>query len=541
MFECQICGLLSLGGTACPACGSQLRTDLAVNMEGGETLPSEVPGLDDAAEAWYDLEGIKPPTEETGDEPVSAQQESDSGGLPFGFQGESKVFAPRLPFGIGSSAEGIPFDAGNGSSPVSGGSTDHAVAPPQVSDVPAAPVPVASLPAEGKPTEPVAVSEPLENQPTETPFNEPVAAADTQPISQPPVSESPAPSLDHPPTPAPALEATPTTPSSVQSEVAPIVPATPTPSTSVTPIDSEATMVAAPVATDSGHSTEPVRLQTARLVQPSPVASPVETMAVSEAPAQSGAEDFPDYWKIDAAIPNYEEIYEQQEDVVEVEFGSYNEDVVVYDHTTDSPAAVFHTPLEASPAAAAAPSITLALHPVQALQVDVGASTELSAALSEGFAMMQQASWSQAARVFQRMAASLPNNPEVFNNYGISLLQRAIGMRDGADPQQHGLAEAQFESAILALREAAKGAPSNGDILVNLAVALVESGRAEKALGIMNVHNARSPGSAKGLNTAAVAMFNLGQLSQANETLRKVSGDAVAQENLQKLAPAQRA
>jgi len=300
-------------------------------------------------------------------------------------------------------------------------------------------------------------------------------------------------------------------------------------------------MVAAPVATDSGHSTEPVRLQTARLVQPSPVASPVETMAVSEAPAQSGAEGFPDYWKIDAAIPNYEEIYEQQEDVVEVEFGSYNEDVVVYDHTTDSPAAVFHTPLEASPAAAAAPSITLALHPVQALQVDVGASTELSAALSEGFAMMQQASWSQAARVFQRMAASLPNNPEVFNNYGISLLQRAIGMRDGADPQQHGLAEAQFESAILALREAAKGAPSNGDILVNLAVALVESGRAEKALGIMNVHNARSPGSAKGLNTAAVAMFNLGQLSQANETLRKVSGDAVAQENLQKLAPAQRA
>jgi len=58
MFECQICGLLSLGGTACPACGSQLRTDLAADMEGGETLPSEVPGLDDAAEAWYDLEGI---------------------------------------------------------------------------------------------------------------------------------------------------------------------------------------------------------------------------------------------------------------------------------------------------------------------------------------------------------------------------------------------------------------------------------------------------------------------------------------------------
>ena len=541
MFECQICGLLSLGGTACPACGSQLRTDLATDMEGGETLPSEVPGLDDAAEAWYDLEGIEPPTEEAVDEPVSAQQESDSGGLPFGFQGESKVFAPRLPFGIGSSAEGIPFDAGNGSSPVSGGSTDHAVAPPPGSDVPAAPAPVASPPAERKSTEPVAVSEPLKHQPSETPLNEPVAAVNAQSTPQPLVTESPAPSLGHSPTPASASEATPPTSSSVQTEVAPIVPATPTPSTPATPIDPEVPMVAAPVAPDTGLSTEPVRLQSARLVQPSAVASPVERMAVSDAPIPSGGEDFPDYWKIDAAIPNYEEIYDQQDDIVEVEFGSYNEDVVVYDHTTDSPAAVFHTPLEASPAAAAAPSITLALHPVQALQVDVGASTELSAALSEGFAMMQQASWSQAARVFQRMAARLPNSPEVFNNYGISLLQRAIGMRDGADPQQHGLADAQFESAILALREAAKGAPSNGDILVNLAVALVESGRSEKALGIMNVHNARSPGSAKGLNTAAVAMFNLGQLSQANETLRKVSGDAVAQNNLQKLAPAQRA
>ena len=158
-------------------------------------------------------------------------------------------------------------------------------------------------------------------------------------------------------------------------------------------------------------------------------------------------------------------------------------------------------------------------------------------ALDQGFGGLQRADWSAAARAFQRMAATMPNNAEVYNNYGISLLQRATAMRDGGDAQQATVAETQFESSILALREAAKKAPTNGDVLVNLAIALIESGRSEKALGIMNVHNARTPGSAKGLNTAAVAMFNLGQLTQAVETLGKASGDSVAMDNLAQLSP----
>ncbi|MEL0312652.1 MAG: hypothetical protein VXA43_04615, partial [Candidatus Poseidoniales archaeon] len=82
MFECQICGLLSLGGTACPACGSQLRKDLSLEADGAEALPNEVPGLDDAAAAWYDLEGIEPPAEdEAPEEAVDVEQE---GSLPFG-------------------------------------------------------------------------------------------------------------------------------------------------------------------------------------------------------------------------------------------------------------------------------------------------------------------------------------------------------------------------------------------------------------------------------------------------------------------------
>lgn len=74
MFECQICGLLSLGGTSCPACGSQLRTDLSASMDGTESLPTEVPGLDEAAEAWYDLEGIEPPQHDSNDGATSDRE-----------------------------------------------------------------------------------------------------------------------------------------------------------------------------------------------------------------------------------------------------------------------------------------------------------------------------------------------------------------------------------------------------------------------------------------------------------------------------------
>ena len=90
MYECQICGLLSLGGTACPACGSQLRTDLALTSTTDEVLPTEVPGLDEAAAAWYELEGIEPVTSSEMDTPPENKQSADKG-LPFGFKGIKRV------------------------------------------------------------------------------------------------------------------------------------------------------------------------------------------------------------------------------------------------------------------------------------------------------------------------------------------------------------------------------------------------------------------------------------------------------------------
>ena len=53
--------MLSLGGSSCPACGSLILVDLAQEDGDVTTLPSEVPGLDEAVASWYELEGIEPP------------------------------------------------------------------------------------------------------------------------------------------------------------------------------------------------------------------------------------------------------------------------------------------------------------------------------------------------------------------------------------------------------------------------------------------------------------------------------------------------
>ena len=487
MFECQICGLLSLGGTACPACGSQLRKDLSLENRGGEVLPTEVPGLDEAAAAWYDLEGMEPPVEQPEDETVPAAPVRS---LPFGFQGESNVYDSRLPFGIGSFADGIPFDSGQGIEPV------PASISPQVVESPEHALPPLASSAD---VESVAPPVSIDDQTVSNALTTPAAA--TEPLPQPPppaAKASTAVENEAPPVPTTAPTAPPV----------PVLPPPPPPSVPSAP--------QAPVL-----STEPVRLSTARLVASSDQDEPA----------------VPDYWKIDAQIPDYEQIYERDEAVVEMEYSSLQDDVVVYDHSADSPAAVFYSPLESSPASTPQPSIHLHLHPAQALRVEVGDAPTMQEALREGFAALQNNNWSSAARSFQKMAAAMPANAEVYNNYGIALLRRATSMRDDGDAQQKAMAETQFESSILALREAAKNAPTNGDILVNLAIALIESGRSEKALGIMNVHNARDPHSARGLNTAAVAMFKLGQLTQAVETLGKAGDDAVIRQNLEQLSP----
>ena len=106
MFECGICGLLSLNAISCPACGSQNLKDLSVSEAENSDLPIEIPGLDDAVNSWREIEGND---DESVDEMLEHSR-PDIKTLPFGYSGESNLQVSRLPFGIGSQAEGIPFD-----------------------------------------------------------------------------------------------------------------------------------------------------------------------------------------------------------------------------------------------------------------------------------------------------------------------------------------------------------------------------------------------------------------------------------------------
>ena len=84
MQVCKVCGLLFLGGGACPTCGSQVAEDLAVDDFGG--FDEEIPGLEEMADA---IGGTQ-------------ENESSQNALPFGIGARTEVLKSSLPFGVGS-------------------------------------------------------------------------------------------------------------------------------------------------------------------------------------------------------------------------------------------------------------------------------------------------------------------------------------------------------------------------------------------------------------------------------------------------------
>jgi hypothetical protein len=472
-------------------------------MEDDDFVPTEVPGLEEAADSWYDLEGMERPLDST--EPADAPPVV--GTLPFGFQGESQTYRPNLPFGIGSFAQGMPFSQAD---------VDvHAPAEPPLPSS-RAPSHTAVSPshagAQGKrtlaPGEQTSV--PL---PGRAPADAQAASSIRASHRMGEVDRVPLPTQ----TPA-SMSSSAEVPSTAANDgvsVDAIASSPPPPSPS------------APLAAEVDASTS-VRLSSARLV----TASAPMGVPPAEPEVEAEAVDVPDYWNVDAPIPDYTELYAVGEQVVEVVHDNVESDVVVYDHDDQEASAVFHSPLEASVPDGQTSGLRLKLHPAQAMAVEVEGHPEHSEWLRNGYTAMASSSWGQAARAFQQLAGQRPNDAAVLNNYGISLLQRAIAMAEAEGDAEHPTVAAQFESAILALREAAKNSPADGDVLVNLAHALLESGRSEKALGIINVHLSRQPNDVKGLNTQAVAMARLGQIAHSIDVLKRIQGDATAAENL---------
>lgn len=483
MFECTICGLLSLGGNACPACGSQIRVDLTEQDDDGSPLPTEVPGLDEAVASWNDLEGIEPDKEE---EEVLPKTEPKSS-LPFGFSGASNTNVSRLPFGIGSYATGMPFD----------GAEDDAPLPLVSAQKTEQKEPVSSVP------EPVAKAAVV---PTNLPSSEPSAVPSAQ-----------SPSVESIPLPAEPVE----------------LPQVPIPSTAVPapPPPPIASLPKAPAPTgvplpriEASAVVEPPIPRLEAVSPPPPAVVRVEANPVVANTEASSDPDVPAMWRIDAAAPNMEQIYAQSDEVVEV-VHTMDAEPVVYAHESTEPVQSTTSGV-----------ISLDIHPAQALGVRLDGLPELEPTLRQGFEALGNESWAQAAIAFQKLAARMPGDAAVFNNYGLSLLQRALTMAKSPDLELQTLASTQFESSILALREAAKSAPTEGTILLNLAHALLVSGRAEKAIGLVQMHDQTQPQTTVSGNLQAAALVSMGESGAAKSLLQRLHQDAVVRANLDRLS-----
>ena len=436
MFECSICGLLSLNAISCPACGSQNLVDLSIADLQTDDLPTEIPGLDDAVDSWHELEGSVGDSESMSSNSIN--KIITDGSLPFGFSGESNVQISRLPFGIGSHADGIPFENQplNDRSPAS---TDETAANSEVEEFQKSQIepknPEATLSSDGDDAIPEII------------------------ITRPKV---------------PRIQ--PVTESSVSVEVA---------------NDSEL---------------------------PSDFEFP-----------DSGIDEIPHEWRISASDADLEEIYSTKSEVIEV-VHQYEDDVVIFDHQQTN---LVKTTNSAGMDKSSV--LSLELHPARALDVDLSNNPECREDLELGYFAIAKNSWSEAAIKFQKIASRMPGDSSVYNNYGLALLQRAIEMAKDEDESNQMMANSQFESAILALREAAKSAPEDSTILLNLAHALLVSGRSEKAMKIIQVHNTKHPNSIEGANLEAAALVSLGQSVNAKAKLTKFKGDSIVDENLARL------
>ena len=439
MFECSICGLLSLNAISCPACGSQNLIDLSLADSQNDDLPTEIPGLDDAAESWHELEGSAEDNSDTSNQ--SLNQPNSNGNLPFGFSGESNVQVSRLPFGIGSHADGIPFENQPTMHDIVNTSNDK----------------------------------PLHNEYSETSFGQ----NDITSFEETEINE---------------LE------------------------------ESREAMAEVVIQRPAMPRIQPLVDQN---ITDSP-SSEVDLPTVFEAP-NSSLDEIPNEWRISASEADFEEIYANKNEVVEV-VHQYEEDVVVFDHEKTN--VVQTMPREITEDLDV---LSLELHPARALDVDLSNNPECRDDLDSGYFAIAKNSWAEAAIKFQKIASRMPGDSSVYNNYGLALLQRAIQMAKDEDESTQIMASSQFESAILALREAAKSAPNESTILLNLAHALLVSGRSEKAMKIIEVHNSKHPNSVEGANLEAAALVSLGQSVNAKAKLTKFKGDSIVDENLARL------
>lgn len=484
MHECTVCGLLFLGGSACPSCGSLSNQELDVSGEGKDTVEQRggIPGLTELDDAMRDVVG----EEELFGEPE--EEEPTGTSLPFTIGGGASEEVSHLPFGVGSRSAGISAVQPNPEDEVIEDKTESVDSntSAHIEEIPSAPD-VVALPEEETPIE------------EEPPVVEPIVEV---PIQQEeiPVIEEDVEELDQVPLP------TAQNPTELETVPLPTKPEKPVKVKAVAIIEDE---------------------------EPTTVSAAVDDDRIS---VLSDAED--GHYQIQAEAVNMDELYAEPEHVIEHTFEDEeltSEVVVNLDDYPDediSAEAIFAPELDSSE-----PD----LFPAQALEIDTQGDAEMETLLSVGFNALSSGHWDQAARSFRSMAAKRPGDASILNNYGLALLQHATDLSNDS-MSDFNTVDSQYEAAIMALRQAAKSNPEEALILYNLGTALVSSGRHEKAIRILDVVLER-PDSPKvpAFNARAAAHMGMGSFEDAqtdiNSALKRDPGNEVLLNNLTRVSP----
>jgi hypothetical protein len=244
-------------------------------------------------------------------------------------------------------------------------------------------------------------------------------------------------------------------------------------------------------------------------------------VATVEDTFEATSEDVPEMWRIDAAAVDMDAIYAQDDQIIEVSFeedlGSGDVEVSFDDF--------HHLAVEDS---MASDDTAPELHPAKALSVDTSGQPEIEKMVQAAFTHMGDSSWNQAAQVLSTASTNCPNDSSILNNLGLALLQSALEMDSMGDP----MAASQYEASIMALRQGAKIDTENNTLLLNLAHALLVSGRAEKALGIINIVRSRDGSNIEIENALGACLIQLGRGKEAHAVLAPHSVDEVVSANL---------
>jgi len=248
-----------------------------------------------------------------------------------------------------------------------------------------------------------------------------------------------------------------------------------------------------------------------------PISKVVEHVSTEEVVV----DEVPDMWRIDAAAVDMDAIYAQDEQIVEV---SFEEDL------GDSDVQVSFDDFHYSPEedSMASDEDAPELHPARALPVDSAGQPEIATMIDAAFEHMGNSAWMQAAQILSTASTNRQDDPSILNNLGLALLQSALEMDSQSDP----MSDSQYEAAIMALRQGAKIDSSNNTILLNLSHALLVSGRAEKALGVLNVLRGRTQNDVEVENAFGACLIQLGRDEEAQSILEPYAGDSVVSVNL---------